>query len=122
VVRQEPRTRDQRFTAYLVLALVLVFLFFLYHRGKVPEPWTRVPYEAELSGRFPGFPVDINTASVEALLLLPGVGKTTAEAIVAQREIRGGFRRVEDLKTVPGIGTKTFKALRSYVVVRKNKG
>jgi len=119
VVRQKKRARDQRFVAYLVLAIIFVIVFFVYHRGNLPQPWTRVPYEDEVKGQFPGFPVDINTAGVDALVLLPGVGKRTAEAIIAEREKRGGFRTIEDLKFVRGIGDETVKGLKAYVKVIK---
>lgn len=48
--------------------------------------------------------VDINTASAAELQQLPGVGPTTAEAIVSYREDRGLFTAVEGLLDVPGIG------------------
>lgn len=51
-----------------------------------------------------GLPADPNTASTEALELLPGVGPSLAAAIVADREARGPYQRLEDLDRVRGIG------------------
>ncbi len=114
-MREERRVRDQRFFAYLALGIILVLAFLVYHRGNLPQPWTRVPYEDGVKDSFPGFPVDINTAGVDELVLLPGVGRRTAETIIEERERRGGFGKIEDLKFVRGIGDETFNGLRSYV-------
>jgi competence ComEA-like helix-hairpin-helix protein len=61
--------------------------------------------------------ININTAAAAELELLPGVGPAIAERIIAEREKGGGFRRVEDLGRVRGIGPKTIEHLRPHVVV-----
>ena len=50
--------------------------------------------------------VNINTATVEELSTLPGIGLTKAEAIITYREKNGKFKSVNDLKEVKGIGDK----------------
>jgi competence protein ComEA len=60
--------------------------------------------------------VNIQTASAEQLELLPGVGPSKAQAILAQRE-RRAFRRVEDILRVRGIGRATFRRLRPMITV-----
>ncbi len=60
--------------------------------------------------------VNINTASIDELDTLPGVGPSTARKIVDDREANGPFRTPEDLMRVPGIGEKKFESLREYVV------
>ena len=55
--------------------------------------------------------VDINHADAAELTALPGVGKVTAEAIVAYREEHGPFASVEELLLVPGLGTSTLEAI-----------
>ena len=65
----------------------------------------------------PTGPLDLNTATVEQLDALPGVGPATAQAIVAERERRGGFRSVDDLLDVRGIGPAKLEALRDLVTV-----
>lgn len=62
--------------------------------------------------------VNINTASVAELETLPGVGPSTAEKIVSDREANGPFSAPEDLMRVPGIGPKKFEALSDLVSVR----
>ncbi len=61
--------------------------------------------------------VNLNTADREALETLPRVGPAMAERILAWREANGGFRTVEDLMQVSGIGEKTFEAMREQVSV-----
>ena len=62
-------------------------------------------------------PVDLNRAGKAELLQLPGVGDKLADAILAAREQRGGFQRVDDLRTVKGIGPARFDALRPWLTV-----
>lgn len=66
-------------------------------------------------GTAEGAPVDLNTASVEDLQTLDGVGPATAEKIVQLREERGGLAGVDDLDEVPGIGAKKLEALRAQL-------
>lgn len=62
-------------------------------------------------------PVNLNTATVERLDELPGVGPVTAAAIVAWREANGRFTDVEQLGDVDGIGPARLEKLRGLVVV-----
>lgn len=55
--------------------------------------------------------VSINTASVQELCTLPGIGEATAQKIVSDREAKGPFSSLEDLMRVSGIGEKKFEAL-----------
>lgn len=50
--------------------------------------------------------ININTATVEEFTQLKGVGQSKAEAIVAYREMNNGFKSLEDMKNVKGIGPK----------------
>jgi competence protein ComEA len=59
--------------------------------------------------------VNINTASAEALTMLPGIGDVKAEAIVAWRDQHGPFEQVEQLLEVNGVGETTLESLRSQV-------
>ncbi|MDO4630575.1 MAG: helix-hairpin-helix domain-containing protein [Planctomycetia bacterium] len=60
--------------------------------------------------------VNINTASVPELCILPGIGEITARKIVAEREENGLFRSMEDIERVHGIGAKMVEKLKPYLV------
>lgn len=61
--------------------------------------------------------INLNTASVEQLDTLPGVGPSTAKAIISYRTKSGSFKKVSDLMNVPGIGQAKFEAVRNLVTV-----
>ncbi|MDR7000390.1 helix-hairpin-helix domain-containing protein [Neobacillus niacini] len=61
--------------------------------------------------------VDLNKADVTQFQTLPGIGPAKAAAILEYRETSGGFKAVEDLKNISGIGDKTFEKLKDLVEV-----
>ena len=65
----------------------------------------------------PERPININTATVEELAQLPGVGDVIAARIVRHREVSGPFRSVNELVIVRGISRKMLEKLRPYVTV-----
>jgi len=62
--------------------------------------------------------VNVNTASAEQLQQLPGVGVSRARAILELRRKRGGFKSVDELRDVKGIGEASLERLRPHLVVR----
>ncbi len=69
------------------------------------------------TGSATGQPVNINMASADELDTLPGVGPTTAEAIIAYREQNGPFTSVDQLLDVRGIGDAKLEQLRDLVTI-----
>ena len=61
--------------------------------------------------------VNINTATLEELMTLPGIGQTRAEAIVAYRDEQGGFQSIEDIMNVSGIKEGSFAKLKDRITV-----
>ncbi len=61
--------------------------------------------------------VDINTAPVELLDTLPGIGEKRAADIVVYRTQNGPFRRTDELMKVPGIGPSIYQGLKDLVTV-----
>ncbi|MCC8022692.1 MAG: helix-hairpin-helix domain-containing protein [Clostridiales bacterium] len=61
--------------------------------------------------------VNINTATLERLKTLNGIGDTKAAAIIAYREENGGFSSLEELMNVKGIGEATFEKILPYVTL-----
>lgn len=63
-------------------------------------------------------PVNINTASADALATLKGVGRVRADAIVAHREEHGAFNDIEELTEVQGIGPTVLELNRDNIVLK----
>ena len=59
-------------------------------------------------------PLDLNRASVEDLCFVPGIGESLAREIVTYRRRKSGFRSVEELKNVTGIGDHNWKSFQTY--------
>jgi len=66
----------------------------------------------------PGETVNINSASKEELIALPGIGATLAERIISYRENEGEFGSIEDLQKVKGISKKKLEKLKPHVTVQ----
>ena len=62
--------------------------------------------------------VNLNKATAEELQTLTGIGPAKAEAILSYREEAGGFKTIEDLKDVTGIGEKSFEKLKDSITVK----
>jgi competence protein ComEA len=60
-------------------------------------------------------PISLNTATLEQLDQLDGIGPTTAQKILDWRKEHGGFRSVDDLQQISGIGPKRFESLKEKV-------
>lgn len=70
----------------------------------------------------PAIPIDLNTATMEQLEELPGIGPVTAKKIIAFREKSGPFRKVEDLLAIPRITKARLDKLRPHVRVSPPEG
>jgi competence protein ComEA len=62
--------------------------------------------------------VNINTASLDALTALDGIGPQYAQRIIEHREKNGPFAKPEDIVNVKGIGIKTFEAIKDKISVQ----
>lgn len=77
---------------------------------RVPEDWTAAGSQEEQK-------ININTASVEELMTLPGIGEAKALAILAYRKENGKFSSIEELKEISGIKDGVFDKIKDYIVV-----
>jgi competence protein ComEA len=64
-----------------------------------------------------GIAIDVNRATLEELVLVPGIGEKTAGKIVEERGLNGKFSRLEELMRVKGIKEKRLEKLRRYLCV-----
>lgn len=72
---------------------------------------------ATATAPLPGQPLNINTATLEQLDTLSGIGPLTAQKILDFREERGGFSSIDELGEIPGIGDKRLASLREEVTL-----
>ena len=92
---------------------------------------TQRPAQADLPAEDRAFPdsaptqpginekLDLNRATLEDLMQLPGIGQQRAESILAYRSEHGPFRHTADLMLVEGIGEKTYAGLRNLIYVEE---
>lgn len=138
---------DKRCGAFLLFAVALFFIFIAgYARSLSITPVVTTQYRTPFanagpqvltplikpkkpssssstrkkSSAMPGFPVDINTAGKEDLMMLPGVGEKTALRIIETRARLKGFKSANDLLMVKYIGEKKFEKLAGYIIVKGN--
>lgn len=116
-------TREERAVAIFLAACLLVGALVTAAGRVFPSvvpSFAPGPSETQSGGPAPEAapgPVDINSATEEELVRLPGVGPVRAAAIVCVREERGGFGSVDDLLEVRGIGPVTLEKLRPDATV-----
>lgn len=99
--------------------------YYLPKVGETPPPIAALPdppsSPAESSSLSSGTPksnlIDLNTASAEALTVLPSIGPVKAQAIVFYREQNGPFASVAEITNVSGIGPATYESIRDLVTV-----
>jgi competence protein ComEA len=63
-------------------------------------------------------PLDLNRVSIDDLCLIPGIGESLAQEMIAYRERRRGFRSVEELKNVRGVGEKKYQNLKKFFIAK----
>jgi comEA protein len=86
-------------------------------RSKVPVPSTQEANKPK-TRLAPNTRVNINTASKNDLMQLPGIGEAYAERIIIHRTDHGPYKTIDDLERVKGIGKKRLEQLRPYLVVQ----
>jgi competence protein ComEA len=75
-------------------------------------------FEGKTATLGPSFPIDINTATQIELESLPGIGPTIAGRIIAYRESHGGFKNIEQILDVQGIGEGIFAQIKELIIVQ----
>ena len=83
-----------------------------------PAPSPFAPEPARGGKKAVAGKLNLNTATLDQLVLLPTVGPAKAERIVTWRKKNGGFKRIADLRRVKGFGFKTFKRLEPHLDIQ----
>ncbi len=102
-------------TACVLLSFTLGISLGKTHREEITI--TQTTREISESSRSYTLLVNINTASVKELTVLPGIGNAYAESIVAYRDEHGPFKTVEELLNIGGIGQNRLEAILDYITV-----
>jgi competence ComEA-like helix-hairpin-helix protein len=111
--------RHQRYIARLLLACLIGMSVFFLIRAQTLKGLIDIDHEGPLHAEFQ---VDINTAQLGEIVVLPGVGTKLAQAIVEHRQHEGPFENLESLRDVPGIGEKKLEGLRPFLLPIQSPG
>ena len=112
-------------TEWILLGLTGVFLcgllaLFFHDRAQLREAGIATEISVPQEEILPDLsPLDLNTATVEELAQLPGIGEELARRMIEYREINGPFETTEQLMEVSGIGEGKFAALEGRITVEK---
>jgi competence protein ComEA len=100
--------------SYMICALVIALTASASFAQEKPAKPTKAAPAASA-------PINLNTATAAQLEALPGVGASTAKLILEHRQKNGGFKKVEELMTIKGIGEKSFLKLKPLVFVEPDR-
>lgn len=113
-----------RTTGKVLLSCVTAFVFLLAGAVGFNVPFWQPGYRTVASEEFDVqqmMLVDLNSAGLEELCSLPGVGEKKAQAILDYREEHGPFSGIEELDQVDGISTKSIEAWRSRLYIESDE-
>ena len=102
------------------VVVLLVTALLLSSTGCVRRP--RMQSDTKPQGGFTdGTRLDINTATLQELERLPGIGRVIAERIIEHRAQHGLFRRIEHVMMVRGISERKFRAMEALITVQRTQ-
>ncbi|WP_455493181.1 ComEA family DNA-binding protein [Eubacterium sp.] len=83
-------------------------------KSSISQKETTAEFKAETNVTYP---LNINTATIDELVTISGLGESRASAIIEYREYLGGYTSVEQIKEISGIGESTYAKLAPYLTV-----
>lgn len=112
-----PRMREGWILSALLLLCAAIML--ACHLHAKPKAETLYPIHALPNGYEDLTKLDLNSASAQELERLDGVGEVLARRIVAYRETCGGFRSIEEIMQVSGVGEGVFAGIKDHIIVNE---
>lgn len=104
-------TSDERKVIYFLSFIILLSAGVRYFIPR--ERFEEIEVEEEINI----FPLDLNTANIDELVQVPGIGPATAKMIIEYREKIGKFKSIYELKNIKGIGDKKVEKWKEYLKV-----
>lgn len=109
----------------MIIALLCVLVLFIEKIVSMyPKPSEEITYtvakSSDIASSAESKPaqsklININTAGVNELMTLEGIGEAKAKAIIAYRDEKGAFKQAIDITLVDGIGQKTYEKIKNYI-------
>ena len=107
------RRLDQLAVAALCIFAVVAMAWYSIAQGGLQGRLIEID---RADARSVNFQVDLNTAEVPELITLPEIGNSLAQRMIEFRNLNGGFKSIDDLRHVKGIGPKIFEKIRPYLL------
>ena len=104
--------QERKVLLFLMFLFVLGFGISFYKKTSGSDSCLLTGFIPETSGRRI---INLNNATREELIGLPGIGEVTADAILSYRSTHGKFSLMEDLKNIKGINAKKLELLKKYI-------
>jgi competence protein ComEA len=101
----------------MTIRIMMVAIAAIALSAPVLSAQTKTPAPKQTATATASAPVNLNTATAEQLATIPGVGPKMAERIIEYRQKNGGFKKVEDLMNVSGVGEKSFLKMKPLITV-----
>jgi competence ComEA-like helix-hairpin-helix protein len=117
LARHIPSTAGQSLLMSMVLVGVTTILLSIVYHGLFQHGLRHIEHA---DPQPIAFTIDLNEADWPELTLLPGIGRTLAQRIVALRDEQGPYRRIDDLLAVHGIGPKLLSNIQPHLVLRES--
>ena len=100
---------------------ILTFAVVLFALAVAVAPASAEPVSSHPASQSAAPALNLNTATQAELEKLPGVGPSTAKQIIEYRQKNNGFKKIEELMNIKGIGEKSFLKLKPLVTVAPAK-
>lgn len=108
---------DRKYLLISIVILAIALSVYFYRQNRVNKSLNEeAPYSSQ-NNSSNDLRIDINTAEINMLICLPGIGEVTAGKIIEYRDTHNGFDSIEEIMNISGIKEKRFEQIRDYIYV-----